>query len=51
MYIKCIELGLLKVDGNYLVKDFIYIIELIILSWSEYKKKKFKGLNRKRKKN
>jgi len=26
------ELGLLEVDSNCLVKDFIYIVELIILS-------------------
>jgi len=36
VYIKCIELGLPKVDSNYLVKDFIYIVKLIILSWSKY---------------
>jgi len=29
---ECIELGLPKVDGNYLVRGFIYIIKLIILS-------------------
>jgi len=29
---ECKELGLLKVDGDCLVRDFIYIIELIILS-------------------
>jgi len=33
---ECIELGLPKVDGDCLVKDFTYIVELIILSWSEY---------------
>jgi len=30
------ELGLPKVDSDCLVKDFIYIIILIILSWSKY---------------
>jgi len=29
---ECMELSLFKVDSDYLVKDFIYIIELIILS-------------------
>jgi len=38
MYIKCIKLGLPKVDNNYLVKDFIYTVKLIILSWLKYKK-------------
>jgi len=32
MYTEYIKLGLLKVDGNYLIKDFIYIVKLIILS-------------------
>ena len=36
MYTKCKELKLPKVDGNYLVKDFAYIVELITLSWLEY---------------
>jgi len=34
------ELGLPKVDSNCLVKDFIYIIKLITLSWSKYWKNK-----------
>jgi len=38
---ECIELSLLKVDSDYLVKDFTYTVKLIILSWLEYKKKKF----------
>jgi len=29
---ECIELGLPKVDGDYFIRDFVYIIELIILS-------------------
>jgi len=33
---ECIELSLLKVDGDRLVRDFAYIVELIILSWSKY---------------
>jgi len=30
------ELGLPKVDGDYLVRDFIYIVKLITLNWLEY---------------
>jgi len=37
---ECIELGLPKVDGDYLVRDFVYAVELIILSWFEYWKNK-----------
>jgi len=33
---ECIELGLPKVDSNCLVRDFIYTVKLIILSWSKY---------------
>jgi len=29
---ECKELGLPKVDGDYLVRDFIYIVKSIILS-------------------
>jgi len=29
---ECKELGLLKVDSDYLIKDFVYIVKLIILS-------------------
>ena len=36
VYTKCKELKLPKVDGNCLVKDFVYIVELITPSWLEY---------------
>ena len=36
MYTKCKEQALPKVDGNHLVKDFIYIVESITPSWLEY---------------
>ncbi len=36
MYTKCIELGLLEVEGNRLVRDFIYAVKLTSLSWLEY---------------
>ena len=35
------ELGLPEVEGNRLVKDFIYAIKLTLLSWSEYWKNEF----------
>ena len=41
---ECIELSLLKVDGDRLVRDFAYIVELIILSWSKYQKNKIQRL-------
>jgi len=33
---ECMELGLPKVDGDCLVRDFIYIIKLITLNWFKY---------------
>jgi hypothetical protein len=36
VYTKCKELKLPKVDGIRLVIDFVFIVELIILSWLEY---------------
>jgi len=38
---ECKELGLFKVNSNYLVKNFIYIIILIILNWLKKKNKFF----------
>ena len=32
MYIEYIELKLFKIEGNQLVRDFVYIVELILLS-------------------
>jgi len=29
---ECIELGLFKVDSDYLIRDFVYIVKLITLS-------------------
>jgi len=40
VYTEYIKLGLPKVDGDRLVRDFTYIVELIILSWSKYWKNK-----------
>ena len=36
MYIKYKKLNLSKVNSNYLIKDFVYIVDLITLSWLEY---------------
>ena len=40
LYTKYKELKLPKVDGSYLVTDFIYTVKLIILNWLEYWKNK-----------
>ena len=40
MYTKCKEQALPKVDSNCLVKDFVYVVKSIILSWLEYWKNK-----------
>ena len=40
MYTKCTELKLPEIDGDCLVKDFIYVVKSIILSWLEYWKNK-----------
>ena len=36
MYTKYKELKLPEVDGSHLVTDFVYIVELITLSWLKY---------------
>jgi len=36
VYTKCKELDLPEVNGNHLVRDFVYIVNLITLSWSKY---------------
>jgi hypothetical protein len=36
VYTKYKEQALPKVDSSYLVTDFAYVVELIILSWLEY---------------
>ena len=36
MYTKCKELKLPKINGSHSVTDFVYVVELIIPSWSEY---------------
>ena len=41
MYTEYKELGLPEVDSNRLVKDFAYVVKLIILSWLEYWKNEF----------
>ena len=39
------ELKLLKIKGNQLVKDFMYAVESVLLSWSEYWKNEFQRLD------
>ena len=41
MYTKCMELKLPEIEGNQLVRDFAYTVELVLLSWLEYWKNKF----------
>jgi len=36
VYTKYKELGLPKINSNRLVRDFIYIVNIITLSWSKY---------------
>jgi hypothetical protein len=50
VYTECKELKLPNIDSDHLVRDFVYIVELIILSWSEYWKNEFKRLKWKNKK-
>ena len=45
VYTEYIELGLPKVEGNRLVRDFIYAVKLTLPSQSEYQKNKFQRLN------
>ena len=45
VYTKCVELKLPKIKGNQSMRDFVYVVELISLSWLEYWKNKFQRLN------
>ena len=49
MYTKYIKLKLLKIEGNWSVKDFAYAVKSISLSWLEYWKNKFQRLDWKKK--
>jgi len=40
-----VELKLPEIEGNWLVKDFAYAVESILLSWLEYWKNEFQRLN------
>jgi hypothetical protein len=44
VYTEYKELKLPDMDGDCLVRDFMYIVKLITLSWLEYWKNKFKRL-------
>jgi len=50
VYTKCKELDLPKVNGNQLVRDFIYIVDLITLSWSKFWKNQLKRIEWKKEK-
>ena len=50
MYTKCKELDLPKVNSNYLVRDFVYAVDLITLSWSKYWKNQLKRMEWKKEK-
>jgi len=50
VYTKCKELGLPEINSNYLVRDFVYIVNLIILSWSKYWKNQLKRMEWKKEK-
>ena len=43
MYTEYMELKLPKVDGNQLIKDFIFTVESILLGWLEYWKNKLQN--------
>ena len=44
MYTKCKKLDLPKVNGDRLVRDFVYIVNSITPSWLEYWKNQLKRL-------
>ena len=44
MYTKCKKQTLLKVDGNYLITDFVYTVESITPVWSDFWKNQLKIL-------
>jgi len=50
VYTKYKELDLPKVNGNCLVRDFIYAVNLITLSWSKYWKNQLKRMEWKKEK-
>jgi len=50
VYTKYKELGLPKINSNRLVRDFVYIVNLITLSWSKYWKNQLKRIEWKKEK-
>jgi len=50
VYTKYKELDLPEVNNNRLVRDFVYIVDLITLSWSEYWKNQLKRIEWKKEK-
>ena len=43
VYTKCVKLKLLKVDGNQSLKNFLYAVKSILISWLEYQKNKLQN--------
>jgi len=41
VYTECVELKLPEIKGNWSIKDFVYAIKSVLLSWLEYWKNKF----------
>jgi len=50
VYIKCKELDLPEVNNNRSVRDFVYAVDLITPSWSEYWKNQLKRMEWKQEK-
>ena len=45
VYTECVELKLPEIEGNRSVRDFVYAVESISSSWSEYWKNEFQRLD------
>jgi len=50
VYTKCKELDLPEVNGDRLVRDFVYVVDSITPSWSEYWKNQLKRIEWKKEK-
>jgi len=50
VYTKYKELGLPEINGDCLVRDFVYVVNLITLSWSEYWKNQLERIEWKKEK-
>jgi len=50
VYTKYKELGLPKINSDHLVRDFVYVVNLITPSWSEYWKNQLERIKWKKEK-